>query len=128
MGTGTPIGRVRGLGAAKEGVHHWWHQRLTAGSNFLLMLWLLFSIARLPGYDYQAVHAWLQSAWVAVPMALLVFSVFYHFRLGLQVLIEDYQHDETRVVAMVALNLFVVALGGTAIFAILKVAFGAPLA
>ena len=126
MGTGTPIGRVRGLGAAKEGTHHWWRQRVTAGTNFLLMVWLLASIARLPGYDYASVHSWLRQAWVAVPMALLVLSVFYHFRLGLQVLIEDYQHNESRVVAMVALNIFVVALGATAIFSILKVAFGAP--
>lgn len=125
MGTGTPIGRARGLGAAKEGTHHWWHQRLTAGTNLVLMAWLLLSVARLPGYDYASVHNWLRAAWVAVPMALLVLSVFYHFRLGLQVVIEDYQHNESRVVAMVALNFFVVALGATALFAILKVAFGA---
>jgi len=125
MGSGTSIGRVRGLGSAKEGAHHWWRQRLTAGSNLLLMLWLLFSILRMPGYDYQSVHAWLSTAWTAVPMILLIVSVFYHFRLGLQVVIEDYQHDQSRVAAMVLLNLFVVATAATAIFAILKVAFGA---
>ena len=125
MGSGTAIGRVRGLGSAHEGVAHWWHQKLTAGSNFLLMAWLLASIALLPGYDYVTVRAWLSSAWVAVPMVLLIVSVFYHFRLGLQVVIEDYQHDESRVVALVLLNLFVVATAATAIFAILKVAFGA---
>ena len=126
MGTGTPIGRVRGLGSSHEGTHHWWYQRLTAGSNLLLMLWLMISIARQPAYDYATLHAWLRSGWVAVPMALLIISVFYHFRLGLQVLIEDYQHNEARVVSMVALNLFVVALGATALFAILKIALGAP--
>jgi len=125
MGRGTAIGRVRGLGSAHEGVQHWWHQKLTAGSNFLLMAWLLASIALLPGYDYPIVRAWLASAWVAVPMILLIVSVFYHFRLGLQVVIEDYQHDESRVIALVLLNLFVVATSATAIFAILKVAFGA---
>jgi succinate dehydrogenase / fumarate reductase membrane anchor subunit len=127
MGTGTPLGRVRGLGSAKEGAHHWWHQRLTAAANILLMLWLMISVARMPGYDYGAVRLWLQSAWVAVPMILLIVSVFYHFRLGLQVVIEDYQHDETRVVWMIVLNLFTVATAGIALFAILKVAFtGAP--
>lgn len=125
MGTGTELGRVRGLGAAHAGAHHWWHQRLTAGANFLLMLWFMISLARLPGYDYASVHGWLRSGWVAVPLLLLVASVFYHFRLGLQVVIEDYQHNESRVVAMVLLNLFVVGLAGVAIFSILKVAFGA---
>ena len=126
MGTGTELGRVRGLGPANEGTHHWWHQRLTAGSNLLLMLWLMIAIARLPGYDYATVHGWLQSAWVAIPMALLIASVFYHFRLGLQVVIEDYQHDETRVVLIVLLNLFTAVTAAIALFAIAKVAFGSP--
>ncbi|MFV0622902.1 succinate dehydrogenase, hydrophobic membrane anchor protein [Sphingomonas sp. ac-8] len=127
MGNGTSIGRVRGLGAAKAGTHHWWHQRLTAGSNLLLLLWFLFSIARLPAYDLASVTGWLGSAWAAVPMLLLVGSVFYHARLGLQVVIEDYQHDETRVVFLLLLNL-VTALGaGLAIFSILRIAFtGTP--
>ena len=127
MGTGTSIGRVRGLGAAKQGTHHWWRQRLTAGFNIALMAWLLISLARLSSYDYADVHLWLASAWVAVPMALLVINVFYHFRLGLQVVIEDYQHDETRIVLMVLLNLYTLALGAIGLFSILKLAFtGAP--
>ena len=125
MGSGTSIGRVRGLGAAKEGTHHWWRQRLTAGSNFLLMAWLIFSIARLPAFDYETVRTWMASAWVAVPLILLVTSVVYHFRLGLQVVIEDYQHDESRVVLLVLLNLYALVVYATAVFSILKVAFGA---
>jgi succinate dehydrogenase / fumarate reductase membrane anchor subunit len=125
MGTGTSIGRVRGLGSAHQGAHHWWHQKITAGSNILLMSWLMISLARRPSYDYGAMREWLSTAWVAVPMLLLVISVFYHFRIGLQVVIEDYQRDERRILAMVLLNLFVAAVAGTAIFAILKIAFGA---
>ena len=125
MGTGTSIGRVRGLGSAHEGPHHWWHQKITAGSNILLMSWLMISLARRPGYDYGTMRDWLSSAWVAIPMILLVVSVFYHFRIGLQVVIEDYQRDERRIVAMVLLNLFTAVVAGTAIFAILKIAFGA---
>ncbi|MBB4155009.1 succinate dehydrogenase / fumarate reductase membrane anchor subunit [Sphingomonas jinjuensis] len=125
MGSGTELGRVRGLGSAKEGAHHWWLQRVTAGANLFLMLWLMVSVARLPGYDYAGVRSWLSSGWAAVPMALLVVSVFYHFRLGLQVLIEDYLHGEQRVAALLLLNFFVVALGATALFAIVKVALGA---
>lgn len=127
MGQGTAIGRVRGLGSAKEGVHHWWMQRVTAGSNILLMLWFFISIARLPGYGHADVTKWLATPWTAVPLILLVLSVFYHFRLGLQVVIEDYQHDASRVAALILLNLFTIGAGATAIFAILKIAFtGTP--
>ena len=127
MGTGTSIGRVRGLGAAKEGTHHWWRQRLTAGFNIALLTWLLVSLARLDSYDHPSVQLWLSSAWVAIPMALLIANVFYHFRLGLQVVIEDYQHNETRVVLMVLLNIYTLGLGAVAIFAVLRLALtGAP--
>ncbi len=123
----TELGRVRGLGSAKEGAHHWWRQRLTAGGNFLLMGWLIVSLARMPAYGHADVTRWLASPWGAVPMILLVASVFYHFRLGLQVVIEDYEHDARRVAAMILLNLFTIGAGATAIFAVLRIAFtGAP--
>ena len=123
MSKGTAIGRVRGLGSAKEGVNHWWMQRVTAGGNILLMLWFFISIARLPGYGHADVTKWLGTPWTVVPLVLLVLSVFYHFRLGLQVVIEDYQHDASRVAALLLLNLFTIGAGATAIFAILKLAF-----
>jgi succinate dehydrogenase / fumarate reductase, membrane anchor subunit len=123
MGNGTSLGKVRGLGSAHEGTHHWWNQRMTAIGNLILMVWFLISIARLPAYDYDTVGLWLSSPWTAIPLILLVVSVFWHFRLGLQVVIEDYQHDESRVLLLVALNLFTVAAAGTAIFSILKIAF-----
>src|SRR5690606_5051307 len=108
-----------------EGAHHWWHQRLTAMANLILVLWFLFSLALLPAYDYATAKAWLASTWAAVPMILLIASTVYHFRLGLQVVIEDYQHDESRVVLMVLLNFFAIAVATTAIFSILKLAFTA---
>ncbi|MCH4893324.1 MULTISPECIES: succinate dehydrogenase, hydrophobic membrane anchor protein [unclassified Sphingomonas] len=123
MGNGTSIGRVRGLGPANEGTHHWWHQRLTAGSNLALMAWFLVSIARLPAYDHQTLVTWMASAWVAVPLILLVSSLFYHARLGLQVLIEDYQREESRVVLLVLLNGAALLGWAIAAFAILKIAF-----
>ena len=127
MSKGTAIGRVRGLGSAKEGVTHWWMQRVTAGGNILLMLWFFISVARLPGYGHGDVTKWLATPWTAIPLVLLVLSVFYHFRLGLQVVIEDYQHDASRVAGIILLNLFTIGAGATAIFAILKLAFtGTP--
>ena len=123
MGNGTELGRVRGLGSAKEGTHHWWSQRVTAASNLFLMVWFFIAIARLPAYDYETVRAWLSSPWAAVPLLLLIVSVFYHFRLGLQVLIEDYQKGTSRVVLLLALNFFAVGTAAIALFVILKVAF-----
>lgn len=128
MGTGTGIGRVRGLGSAKHGSHHWWHQRLTAGSNLLLAVWLVVSLLRLPLFDYRALVMWLQSPWASVPLILATISIFYHLRLGLQVVIEDYQHDFTRVIAIVLLNFYAIAGGALAIFAILRVAFAGAVA
>jgi succinate dehydrogenase / fumarate reductase membrane anchor subunit len=121
----TELGRVRGYGSAHAGAHHWWHQKLTAGTNFLLIAWLLVSIAQLPAYDYPTVRLWLQSPWAAVPMVLLIVSVFYHFRLGLQVVTEDYAHKQSRFVLTVLISVFTLATAGIAIFSILKVAFGA---
>ena len=83
------------------------------------------SILRQPAYDYTTMRLWMESAWVAIPMILLVLSVFWHFRMGLQTVIEDYQHDESRVVFMILLNFFVVGLGAIAIVSILKITFGA---
>lgn len=122
MGNGTELGRVRGLGSAKEGTQHWWMQRVTAGTNLALMTWFVVAIARLPAYDYETVHKWLQSSWAAIPMLLLIVSVFHHFRLGLQVLIEDYSHGATRVMYLLLLNVFTVGTAAIALFAILKVA------
>lgn len=125
MGEGTSIGRVRGLGSAHEGAGDWWHHKISAGSNLVLVLWFLISIALLPAYDYATITAWLAQPWAAVPLILLVVSVFYHFHHGLTVVIEDYQHDHTRFVLLVLLKYFTVATATLAIFSILKVAFTA---
>lgn len=125
MGAGTDLGRVRGLGSAKDGVHHWWLQRVTALGNLVLMLWFVFSLVRLPGLDYSSVLLWLRQPVAAVPMLLLIVSVFWHFRLGVQVMLEDYTHGATRVVCMLLLNFYVVGGAAAAVFAVLKIAFGA---
>ena len=122
MRSETPLARVRGLGSAKEGAHHWWNHRLTAGGNLMLMTWFMVSIARLPAYDLETVRAWVASPWAAIPLVLLVASVCYHIRLGLQVVIEDYQHDESRVFLTVLMRFYVFAVAAVAAYAILKLA------
>lgn len=125
MGSGTHIGRVRGLGSAKAGAHHWWLQRVTAVANVALMVWLLVSLMRLPLGDHAAVVKWLASPMAAVPMLLLIISTVWHLRLGLQVLIEDYVHDAgNRVAALLALNFYAIGAGVVAIISVLKIAFG----
>jgi succinate dehydrogenase / fumarate reductase membrane anchor subunit len=127
MGSGTRLGAVRGLGSARSGSHHWWLQRVTALGNILLVLWFLFSLIRLPGLDHQTVVTWLSQPIVAVPMALLVVNVFWHFRLGLQVVIEDYVHGGMRVATLALLHLWTFGAGGFALFSIFKIAFaGTP--
>ena len=123
MGSGTNIGRVRGLGSAQEGAHHWILQRVTAVSNLLLLLWLVFSLVRLPQYEHELMVEWLASPLVAVPMMLMLVSIFWHLRLGLQVLIEDYVPDHgAKFGLIVLLNFF--AIGGAAlgIFSVAKIA------
>lgn len=124
MGAGTSLGRVRGLGSAKDGVHHWWLQRVTAVSNLLLVLWFIGSLVRLPSLDYGSVTLWLRQPVAAVPMLLLIVSVFWHFRLGVQVMIEDYIHGPNRVLAMLALNFYALGGAAAAVFAVLKIALG----
>jgi len=125
MGTGTGIGRVRGLGSAKHGALHWWHQRLTAAGNLLLVTWFVISLFLLPSYDRATVFDWLASPWVAVALVVMTFNVFWHIRLGVQVFIEDYVHaDGPRIAALVALNFYTVGAGALAIFSILRIAFG----
>ena len=124
MGNGTQIGRVRGLGSARSGTHHWIVQRFTAVGNLLLVLWLIGSLVALPAHDYAAITGWLSQPIVAVPMMLMIISVFKHLRLGLQVLIEDYVHDEgLKFAAFTLLNFYVIGAGALGLFSVAKIAF-----
>src|SRR3546814_12457859 len=94
MGTGTELGRVRGLGSARSGSHHWLHQRITAVGNLILVLWLIITLLRLPCLEYEQVTAWLAGPPVAVPRLLMLANVVIHFRLGRLVSIADKVHDK----------------------------------
>jgi succinate dehydrogenase / fumarate reductase membrane anchor subunit len=121
----TPIAKVRGLGAARSGLQHWKMQRLTAISNVLLVLWFMFSAMALSGSGYEQVRAWLASPVTASLVVLLIISTFYHARLGLQVVVEDYVHHEgARIASLVAIALIVLALAVACIVAVLTVAVG----
>jgi succinate dehydrogenase / fumarate reductase membrane anchor subunit len=124
MKGGTRIGRVRGLGSARAGTHHWIYQRITAVGNIVLVLWLIASLLLLPGLDYGSVTGWLAQPLVAVPMMLMVANIFWHLKLGLQVLIEDYLHgDAGKLFALLLLNFYAVAGAALGIFSIAKIAF-----
>ena len=128
MGSGTEIGKVRGLGSSKHGGKHWIDQRITAVGNILLTIWFAISLTLLPNFAYETLSAWLAQPSVAVPLMLMLICIFAHVRLGLQVLIEDYVHDEgLKFGALLGLNFYVIAAAAFGIFSIAKIAFtGAP--
>lgn len=123
---GTPLGEVRGTGSAHEGTGHWAEQRITAASNFFVMTYFIVSLLLLPSLDGATVSDWLGGLIPSTMLILLVISLFWHARLGLQVMIEDYVHETgNRFAATVLVNLL--ACGGAAlsIVSILKIALGA---
>ena len=128
MDSRTNIGRVRGLGSAKHGGEHWLKQRLTAVGNVLLTTWFVLSLFMIQSFEYGALAQWLAQPLVAVPMILMIANIFSHVKLGLQVLIEDYVHDEgLKFASMTLLNFYVIASAVFGIFVVAKLAFtGAP--
>ncbi len=121
----SPLAKARGAGSAHHGSGHWMHQRITALANIPLMLWLVWSVVHMRGWEYGDVTAWLAQSVNAVLMILAVLSTFYHAVLGLQVVIEDYVHCACiKLASLIGLRLVFVALGVAAIFSVLKVSFG----
>ncbi len=119
----TPRKAAKGLGAAKEGVGHWIAQRVTALALVILVPWFFAAFLGAYRAGYDSARAWLAQPLTAVAMLLLVSAAFYHMRLGLQVVIEDYIAKSGTRVALLVLNTFVAtALWVAAGFAVLKVA------
>lgn len=122
MSLRSPLGKVRGLGSAKEGVGHWWAQRTTAIALVPLSLWFVVSLLGALGSDYAATREWLSSPLVGAAMLGLIIALFYHATLGLQVVIEDYVHEEAaKIAALLAMKLAFALAGLVAIVAVLKI-------
>jgi len=121
----TPLARARGLGSAREGVHHWWAQRLTAIALIPLVVWFAISLVMMSGADYGAVRAWIGSPVVMVLLILTIAIGLHHGQLGLQVVIEDYVHgDGSKLALIVAVRFIAVLFGLAAIVAVLRIGFG----
>lgn len=120
----TPLGRVRGLGSAKDGTHHWWAQRLTAIALVPLTVWFVVSILMLAGAERTAISEWLANPVTAGLLVLLIVATFHHGQLGLQVVIEDYVHTEAWKIGLIVFVKFAALLfGGIGIVSVLKLAF-----
>ncbi len=125
MSLRSPLGRVRGLGAAKEGVAHWWAQRLTAIALVPLSLWFVVSLAALTGADHAAVRAWVAQPLVASLLVLLIAATFHHAYLGLQVVVEDYVHNEgAKLASLLAIKAAAILLAVIGLLSVLRLLFG----
>ncbi|MFL2669220.1 MAG: succinate dehydrogenase, hydrophobic membrane anchor protein [Alphaproteobacteria bacterium] len=124
MSLRTDLGKVRGLGSAKEGVGHWWAQRLTAIALIPLLVWFVASVVPLVGAELRIVREWISSPVNSVLLLSLIVAVFHHAQLGLQVVIEDYVHTGwLKLASVIAVKFAAFGLSATSLFAVLKIAF-----
>lgn len=121
-----PLKTVRGLGSAKEGVHHWWSQRVTAIALIPLAVWFVVSLISVAGAGHAEVVAWIGNPLVAVLLICLIIAVFHHAQLGMQVIYEDYIHDGwLKMAADLGTKFLAILLGLAAAISVLKIAIGA---
>jgi succinate dehydrogenase / fumarate reductase membrane anchor subunit len=124
MGEGTALGRVRGLGSAHHGSHHWLLQRFTAAGNVLTVGYLAFAFLFLPDLGYDSVRAWVGQPLTSLALGLMIVSVFWHARLGLQVMLEDYVHGAARFALILLINLLAFAGAGFGLLSVLRLVLG----
>lgn len=125
MSLRSPLGRVLGQGAARNGVRHWWQQRLTSIALVPLMVWFAVSLLCLPSLGHATLVGWMSQSSTALLLILLVLIAAWHSQLGLRVVVEDYVHDVgVRTLTLVVLGFAHVLLAAAGVFAVLRVAFG----
>jgi len=128
MTTDTPLASAPTAGPAHDAAHHWGLERMISVATLLLFVWFLVSLWRFPSFDQEIVALWLKNPLAAVPMLLLIFSTFWHLKLGLLVVVEDYVHEAgNRFAWALVINFASLFAAGLAIFSVLKLALsGTP--
>jgi succinate dehydrogenase / fumarate reductase membrane anchor subunit len=125
MSLRSPLGRVLGTGSAKEGVHHWWVQRLTSIALVPLTIWLVVSLLSLPSFEHVTVITWMAQTWTALLLILFILVATWHSQLGVRVIVEDYVHGGAKTLTLVLITFIHTFVAAAGVFAVLKVAFGA---
>jgi len=121
----SPLGRVRGLGSTNNGSGHWWLQRITGIALVPLVIWFVFAAINLAGADLAQFKTWVGTSGNPVLLSLLIFTMFHHGQLGLQVVIEDYVQSElTKLGLIIAIKFSAIIFGGYSIFAVMRLTFG----
>jgi succinate dehydrogenase / fumarate reductase membrane anchor subunit len=124
MSLRSPLGRVLGTGSAKEGVHHWWLQRLTSIALVPLTIWFVISLLSLPSFEHVTVISWMAQSWTALLLVLFILVAARHSQLGVRVVVEDYVHGGSKTLVLVVITFIHAVVAAAGIFAVLKVAFG----
>ena len=124
MSLRSPLGKVLGTGSAKEGVHHWWMQRLTSIALVPLTIWFVVSLLSLPSFEHVTVVSWMAQSWTALLLILFILVATWHSQLGVRVVVEDYVHGGSKTLTLVLITFIHAVVAAAGIFAVLKVAFG----
>ena len=124
MSLRSPLGKVLGTGSAKEGVHHWWLQRLTSIALVPLTVWFVVSLLSLPSFDHVTVISWMAQSWTALFLILFILVATWHSQLGVRVVVEDYVHGGAKTLTLVLITFIHALVAAAGVFAVLKVAFG----
>lgn len=120
----SPLGRVRGMGSARNGTHHWWMQRVTSLALLPLTLWFVVSMISLAGASYLETLLWIAQPVNAVLMLALIGLTFHHMAAGLQVVVEDYvRHEFQRIAIILVIKAACVLMAMASAFAVLRIAF-----
>jgi len=124
MSLRSPLRKVLGTGSAKEGVRHWWLQRLTSIALVPLTIWFVVSLLSLPSIEHVTVISWIAQSWTALLLILFILVAAWHSQLGVRVVIEDYVRGGAKTLTLVVITFAHAVLATAGVFAVLKIAFG----